>query len=75
MKKEEVAAWEISEKEIEEGTKLVLGGEKKWFLYPSDKFNAFEWFMSWDLVTIIAPSNSGKTTLALDIIKRNALNL
>ena len=71
-KKEEVAAWEISEKEIEEGTKLVLGGEKKWFLYPSDKFNAFEWFMSWDLVTIIAPSNSGKTTLALDIIKRNA---
>lgn len=71
-KKEEVIAWEISEKEIEEGTKLVLGGEKKWFLYPSDKFNAFEWFMSWDLVTIIAPSNSGKTTLALDIIKRNA---
>ena len=71
-KKEEVATWEISEKEIEEGTKLVLGGEKKWFLYPSDKFNAFEWFMSWDLVTIIAPSNSGKTTLALDIIKRNA---
>ena len=71
-KKEEVAVWEISEEEIEQGSKLVIGEEKKWFLYPSDKFSAFEWFMSWDLVTIIAPSNSGKTTLALDIIKRNA---
>lgn len=71
-KKEDVACWEISEKEIEDWSKLVLTGEKKWFLYPSDKFNAFEGFMSWDLVTIIAPSNSGKTTLALDIIKRNA---
>ena len=71
-KKEEVIAWEISEEEIEQGSKLVIGEEKKWFLYPSDKFSAFEWFMSWDLVTIIAPSNSGKTTLALDIIKRNA---
>ena len=71
-KKEDVACWEISEKEIEDWSKLVLTGEKKWFLYPSDKFNAFEGFMSWDLVTIIAPSNSGKTRLALDIIKRNA---
>lgn len=71
-KKEDVSSWEISEKEIEQGSKLILTEEKKWFLYPSDKFNAFEWFMSWDLVTIIAPSNSGKTTLALDIIKRNA---
>ena len=71
-KKKEVIAWEISEEEIEQGSKLILWGEKKWFLYPSDKFNEFEWFMSWDLVTIIAPSNSGKTTLALDIIKRNA---
>ena len=71
-KKEEIAAWEISEEEIEQGSKLILTEEKKWFLYPSDKFNAFEGFMSWDLVTIIAPSNSGKTTLALDIIKRNA---
>lgn len=67
-----VEPWEISEKEIEEWSKLIMGWEKKWFLYPSDKFNEFEWFMSWDLVTIIAPSNSGKTTLALDIIKRNA---
>lgn len=71
-KKEEVVPWEISEEEIEKWSKLIIGWEKKWFLYPSDKFNEFEWFMSWDLVTIIAPSNSGKTTLALDIIKRNA---
>lgn len=71
-KKEDVSSWEISDKEIEQGSKLILTEEKKWFLYPSDKFNAFEGFMSWDLVTIIAPSNSGKTTLALDIIKRNA---
>lgn len=71
-KKEDVSSWEISEKEIEQGSKLILTEEKKWFLYPSDKFKEFEWFMSWDLVTIIAPSNSGKTTLALDIIKRNA---
>lgn len=71
-KKEEVKDWEISEEEIEKWSKLIIGWEKKWFLYPSDKFKEFEWFMSWDLVTIIAPSNSGKTTLALDIIKRNA---
>ena len=67
-----VVAWEISEEEIEQGSHIILWEEKKWFLYPSDKFNEFEWFMSGDLVTIIAPSNSGKTTLALDIIKRNA---
>lgn len=63
---------EMTDEEIEEWTHLIISQEKKWFLYPSDKFNAFEGFMSWDLVTIIAPSNSGKTTLALDIIKRNA---
>lgn len=71
-KKEDQIPWEISEEEIEEGSKLILGWEKKGFLYPSDKFAPFEWFMSGDLVTIIAPSNSWKTTLALDIIKRNA---
>lgn len=36
----------------------------KWF----EKFNSF---LSWELVTIVAPSNSGKTTFAMDIIKRN----
>lgn len=71
-KKEEVKQGEISEEEIEQWSHLILGWEKKWFLYPSEKFAPFEWFMSGDLVTIIAPSNSWKTTLALDIIKRNA---
>lgn len=72
LPEKETVASEISEEEIEQGSHLILWEEKKWFLYPSDKFNEFEWFMSGDLVTIIAPSNSGKTTLALDIIKRNA---
>lgn len=36
----------------------------KWF----EKFNSF---LSWELVTIVAPSNSWKTTFAMDIIKRN----
>lgn len=71
-KEEKLEKGEISEEEIEQWSQLILGGEKKWFLYPSDKFAPFEGFMSGDLVTIIAPSNSWKTTLALDIIKRNA---
>ena len=71
-KEEKLEKGEISEEEIEQWSQLVLGEEKKWFLYPSEKFAPFEWFMSGDLVTIIAPSNSWKTTLALDIIKRNA---
>lgn len=36
----------------------------KWF----EKFNSF---LSGELVTIVAPSNSWKTTFAMDIIKRN----
>ena len=71
-KKSNTSDWEISEEEIEKWTQLSTTKEKKGFLYPSDKFNEFEWFMSGDLVTIVAPSNSWKTTLALDIIKRNA---
>lgn len=70
--KKEMPQMEITDEEIEEGTHLLLTQDKKGFLYPSAKFDEFEWFMSWDLVTIVAPSNSGKTTLALDIIKRNA---
>ena len=45
---------------------------KKWFLYPSEAFDSFECFMSGELVTIVAESNSGKTTFAMDIISRNA---
>ena len=45
---------------------------KTWILYPSEAFDDFECIMTWELVTIVAESNSGKTTFALDIIKRNA---
>ena len=46
---------------------------KTWFLYPAEIFDEkFKCFMSWELVTIVAESNSGKTTFAQDIISRNA---
>lgn len=40
--------------------------------YPSEAFDEFECIMTWELATIIAESNSGKTTFALDMIERNA---
>ena len=40
--------------------------------YPSDAFDEFECIMTWELVTIIAESNSWKTTFALDMIEQNA---
>ena len=48
--------------------------EKTWILYPSEAFDEFECIMSGELVTIVAESNSWKTTFALDLIKRNAEN-
>ena len=45
---------------------------KKWILYPSEAFDSFWCIMSWELATIVAESNSWKTTFALDLIKRNA---
>ena len=72
LPEKEIKPGEISEDEIEKGSILHEEKEKKWFLYPSDKFECFEWFMSGDLVTIVAPSNSWKTTFALDILRRNA---
>lgn len=45
---------------------------KTWILYPSEAFDDFECIMTWELVTIVAESNSWKTTFALDLIKRNA---
>lgn len=47
---------------------------KTWILYPSEAFDDFECIMSWELVTIVAESNSWKTTFALDLIRRNADN-
>lgn len=48
---------------------------KTWILYPSEAFDDFECIMTWELVTIVAESNSWKTTFALDLIKRNAGNV
>lgn len=48
--------------------------ERTWILYPSDAFDDFECILSGELVTIVAESNSWKTTFALDLIKRNADN-
>lgn len=46
--------------------------QEKWFVYPSEAFDEFECFMSWELVTIVAETNSWKTTFAMDLLKRNA---
>lgn len=46
--------------------------EKQWYLYPSEIFDPFECVMSWELVTIVAPSHSWKTTFAMDMIQRNS---
>ena len=49
---------------------------KKWFLFPSENFNKpandFGVMMSGELITVVAESNSWKTTFAMDIINRNS---
>lgn len=45
-----------------------------WFTYGWDCFDKFDCFMSWELVTVVAESNSWKTTFAMDIIKENSDN-
>lgn len=46
--------------------------KKIWLTYPAECFDDFECIMTWELVTIIAESNSWKTTFALDMIEKNA---
>lgn len=48
---------------------------KTWILYPAEAFDEFECIMSGELVTIVAESNSWKTTFALDLISRNSDNI
>jgi len=48
--------------------------QKTWIVYPSEAFDDFECIMSWELVTIVAESNSWKTIFALDLIRRNSEN-
>lgn len=45
---------------------------RRWYVYWSDVFEVFDCVMSWELVTIVAESNSWKTTFAMDMITRNA---
>jgi len=49
---------------------------KKWFLFPSENFNKpssdFWVMMSGELITVVAESNSWKTTFAMDIINKNS---
>lgn len=71
-KNDNSTALEITDEEIAQGSVVKTTEEKKGFLYPSEKFAPFEGFMSGDLVTVVAPSNSWKTTFALDILRRNA---
>ena len=54
----------LSNVETSINTELHTYYYPKWF----EKFNSF---LSGELVTIVAPSNSWKTTFAMDIIKRN----
>lgn len=62
--------------EIKEQKKWIdmpkLEYEKIWYVYPNEVFDPFDCFMSGELVTIIAESNSWKTTFAMDIIKKNS---
>lgn len=46
--------------------------QKEAINYPWDAFNDFECIMTGELATIIAESNSWKTTFALDMIEKNA---
>lgn len=48
--------------------------KKTGILYPSEVFDEFGCLMSWELVTIVAESNSWKTTFWLDLIRRNSKN-
>lgn len=49
---------------------------KKWFVFPSENFNSpsndFWIMMSWELITVVAESNSWKTTFAMDTIAKNS---
>lgn len=47
---------------------------KQWLLYPDSCFDSFECIKTWELATIIAESNSWKTTFAMDMISKNSDN-
>jgi len=67
---------ELEEKKKKFDVKSLKKKETSWtqkgFVYPWEVFDDFECFMSGELVTIVAETNSGKTTFAMDLIKENA---
>ena len=44
----------------------------QWYEYPWEAFNEFDCVMSWELMVIVALSNSWKTTYCMDMIQTNA---
>lgn len=65
--------WEKKKKkfEIKEVKQVEKKWPPKWFLYADEVFDEFECFLSWELVTLVAETNSGKTTFAMDLMARN----
>jgi len=48
--------------------------QRLWLRYPDEAFDDFDCIMTGEVATIVAESNSWKTTFALDMISRNAEN-
>lgn len=67
--------YNISAKQTE--TKLIpdkIYYDVIWYRYPDELFDeSFDCVMSGELVTIVAESNSWKTTFAMDMIQRNSM--
>lgn len=62
----------IVEKKAEQIVMQKKEYKRQWFLFPDDIFDLpFDCIMSGELVTIVAESNTGKTTFAMDMIYRN----
>lgn len=57
-------------------TKWIIPPRKEydllWYYYPWAAFDDFECLLSWELCTIVANSNSWKTTFAMGMIQKNA---
>ena len=72
----EIDKWypQLAEKkkfEVKEVKQIEKKWLPKWFLYADKAFDEFECFLSWELVTLVAETNSGKTTFAMDMMARN----
>ena len=65
--------WEKKKKkfEVKEVKQIEKKWPPKWFLYADEVFDEFECFLSWELVTLVAETNSWKTTFAMDMMARN----